>query len=238
MREEGGPQIVIDELAGLQQRLAAELESGAREAIAARGRFVIALTGGSVAQTFFPALAHAAVDWTLTDFFWIDERAVPPDDPESNYALAATLWLIPARVPASRIHRMRGEDGDLDRAAQIASDELRVVAGNPPCLDLALLGVGEDGHVASIFARRSLGEGGQLVVAVYDSPKPPSRRLTLTMPVLSGARRVVIAALGRSKAAAIRDGLAKDGVTPLAELLRRSQSTLLLLDRDASVSAL
>lgn len=242
----GKIEVLVGDLPVLQSRLAGEIESRAREAIAARGRFVIALPGGSVAKAFFPGLAQSAVDWSRTEFFWIDERAVPPGDPESNYALASTLWLTPARVPSSRIHRLRGEDADLDSAAQIAAAELIAVAGNPPRLDLALIGVGEDGHIASIFpgdARRpghawpaeASGEGGQtrLVIPVYNSPKPPPRRLTLTMHVLSGAERVVVVAMGTSKAVAIKDGLNQEGVTPLAELLRRSQSTLLLLDRDA-----
>lgn len=241
-------EVVVDDLSGLQSRLVSEIEGRAREAIAERERFVIALPGGSVAKMFFPGLAQSAVDWSRTDFFWIDERAVPPGDPESNYALASTLWLTPARVPPARIHRLRGEDADLGKAAQIAAAELIAVAGNPPHLDLVLIGVGEDGHIASIFPgsgeRRpgpawpaeASGEGGQtrqLVLPVYSSPKPPPRRLTLTMPVLSGAGRVIVVAMGRSKSAAIEEGLSHDGRTPLAELLRLSQSTLVLLDRDA-----
>ena len=249
MRGEGRefPEIVVDDLSGLQRRLAAELEGRARRAIEARGRFIIALPGGSVARAFFPTLAGVEVDWACTDFFWIDERALPPQDAESNYGLASSLWLTPARVPASRIHRLRGEDADLDRAARIAADELLVVAGNPPRLDLALVGVGEDGHVASIFPERA-DLGGQrdpepedrrtvhsYVVPVYDAPKPPPRRLTLTMPVLSDAGRVVVVALGRTKAAAVRDSLElADGSTPLADLVRRAQSTLMLLDHEAA----
>ncbi len=234
-------EVVVDELPGLQRRLATDFENLARDAIAARGQFIIAIPGGSVAKTFFPALAGLAVDWSRTEFFWVDERAVPPDDPDSNYALASTLWLAPSRVPASRIHRLRGEDPDLDKAAQFAADELIAIAGDPPGLDLALLGVGEDGHIASIFpgsGNRSGGTGLQPcpVAPVYDSPKPPPRRLTLTMPVLSGAERVVVVAMGRSKAAAVRDGLKQDGVTPLAALLRRSRSALVLVDREAGAS--
>ncbi len=96
-------------------------------------------------------LATLAVDWTHIEIFWIDERAVPPDHPDSNYALASRLLLVPARVPAARIHRMHGELPDLDQAARRAADELKSIAGDPPHLDLALVGVGEDGHVASIF---------------------------------------------------------------------------------------
>ena len=244
------PEVVVDDLQGLRRRLATELESRARAAIADRGTFSIALPGGSVAEAFFPSLARIAVDWSRIDFFWIDERAVPPDDSDSNYGLASRLWLMPARVPPSRIHRLHAEETDLDQAARMASEELLAIVGDPPCLDVALVGVGEDGHVASLFPgrelppprsaspdRRSLGEGGQpcpevLVAAVYDSPKPPRRRLTFTMPVLCGAERVIVATLGRSKASVVRDALEeKDCTTPLAELLRRAQSSLVLLEK-------
>ena len=251
----GNATVVVDALPGLRRAVAKEFAEQARRAIAGRGRFLVALPGGSVADHFFPTLAVLHLDWSRMEFFWIDERAVLPDDPESNYARASTLWLTPAGVSASQIHRMRGEDPDLGRAARSAEEELIAVAGNPPRLDLVLAGAGEDGHVASIFPggaglppprkasadRRSLGEGGHpcpLVAAVYDSPKPPPRRLTLTMPVLARAERVVIAALGQSKAKAIREALKdKDSATPLAHLLRVARSSIVFLDNAASGDA-
>ena len=81
----------------------------------------MALPGGSVASAFFPKLAALAVDWTRIEIFWIDERAVPPDHPDSNFALASKLLLVPARVPGARIHRMYGELPDLEQAARRAS---------------------------------------------------------------------------------------------------------------------
>ena len=228
------PDILIADEATLQAALAHEFQCRAGVAMAARRAFIVALPGGSLAKAYFPTLAKANVDWSRTEFFWTDERGVPPDHPESNYALASRLWLKPAGVPGRRIHRLCGEEADLDRAARAASEELRAIAGNPPRLDLALVGIGEDGHVASIFPGRS-DVGNQMFAAVLDAPKPPSRRLTMTLEVLCGAARVIVSALGRSKAAPVREAL-EDGDcdTPVAELLRSAPSALLLLDHEAA----
>ena len=171
-----GRRVVTDDVGVLQRAFAAEFTEKAAEIIARRGRFVVALPGGSVATTFLPVLAGLAVDWAHIDLFWIDERAVPPDHPDSNYGIASRLLLAPARVPLARIHRMQGELPELEQAARRASDELRSVAGDPPRLDLALVGVGADGHVASIFG--GVSEDGRRtnadpVIAVHDAPKPP-----------------------------------------------------------------
>lgn len=248
------PRVVVDDISQLQHTFASEFQTQAAEVIARRGKFIVGLPGGSVASVFFPMLAGLALDWTRMEIFWIDERAVPPDHPDSNYGVASRLLLSPARVPASRIHRMHGELPQLDQAARRASDELRSVAGDPPRLDLALVGIGDDGHVASIFPGLSaaLSTGAQRakveargakadgqpsappVIAVYDSPKPPSRRLTMTLPVLARADRVIVAAFGASKAAVVRDALDnRNAATPVAELLRAAPSSLVLLDREA-----
>jgi 6-phosphogluconolactonase len=236
------PRVFVDDIAQLQHAFAKEFEMQAAEVIARREKFIVALPGGSVASTFFPTLAATAVDWTRIEVFWIDERAVPPDHPESNYALASRLLLTPARVPAARIHRMYGELPNLDQAARRATDDLKSIAGDPPRLDLALVGVGDDGHVASIFSSLSAearsAKADAPVIAVYDAPKPPARRLTMTLSVLADAGRIIAAAFGESKAGAMRGALAGSGAatTPIGELLRRASSSLVLLDRDAGLS--
>jgi len=228
---------VTDDVAVLQRAFAEEFTAQAAEIIARRGRFIVALPGGSVATTFLPALAGLTVDWAHIDLFWIDERAVPPDHPDSNYGIASRLLLTPARVPASRIHRMYGELPELEQAARRASDELKSVAGDPPRLDLALVGVGADGHVASIFGPTSaLRTPLDPVIAVHDAPKPPPRRLTMTLPVLANAGIVVVAAFGAAKAEAMRDAIGASDRTPVARLLRDARSSLLLLDREAGLS--
>jgi 6-phosphogluconolactonase len=241
-----GRRVVTDDVAVLQRVFAADFTEKAAEIIARRGKFVVALPGGSVATTFLPVLAGIAVDWAHIDLFWIDERAVPPDHPESNYGIASRLLLTPARVPLDRIHRMQGELPELEQAARRASDELRSVAGDPPRLDLALVGVGEDGHVASIFSSRPSARADSStearsakadpVIAVHDAPKPPPRRLTMTLPVLARAGIVVVAAFGASKAKAMRDAIDQRDGTPVARLLRGASSSLVLLDREAGLS--
>jgi 6-phosphogluconolactonase len=232
------PRVFVDDLSQLRRNFAKEFETQAMEVIARREKCIIALPGGSVASAFFPTLATLAVDWTRIEVFWIDERAVPPDHPDSNVGLASRLLLNPARVPAARIHRMHGELPDLDQAARRATDELKSIAGDPPHLDLAIVGVGDDGHVASIFAGSAGLQPCPLpVVAVYDSPKPPARRLTLTLPVLAGAGLVIVAAFGASKAEAMRGALEQsDSATPVARLLRSARTSLVLLDRAAGLS--
>ena len=233
---------VVDDVSHLQRTFAREFDTQAAEAIARRGRFIVGLPGGSVAAAFFPVLAALAVDWTRIEIFWSDERAVPPDHPDSNYGVASRLLLVPARVPAERIHRMHGELPELEQAARRAADELRSIAGDPPRLDLALVGAGEDGHVASIFPGLSGEAPSEMadphpVIAVYNAPKPPSRRLTLTLSVLSRARLVVVGAFGASKATVMREALGDPSAsTPVAALLSAAPSSLVLLDREAGLS--
>lgn len=228
------PRVVVDGLPQLQRTFAKDFQTAADGALTQRNRFIVGLPGGSAASAFLPVLATLAVDWTRIEIFWIDERAVPPDHPDSNYGAAAKLLLFPAGVPAARIHRMPGERPDIEQAAAHAAAELELVAGDPPVLDLVLVGVGEDGHVASIFGDGAGRTGSHTVIAVHDSPKPPLRRLTLTLDVLARARAVFIAAFGESKAAVMREALADNrATTPVAELLCRAVSSVVLLDREA-----
>ena len=228
---------IVDKPEDLGATLVREVEAEARRALGKSGEFALALPGGSVGASYFPRLAGAAVDWTLTDFFWGDERAVPPEDPESNFGLARRLWLDPAGVPPLRVHRMRAEEPDLDAAATSYADEMVARLGTPPRLDLALLGVGPDGHVCSLFAGHPvLAERNRWVAAVHDSPKPPPRRLTLTLPALAAARLVVVVATGAGKAPAVREAVSDPtSRLPLALALRGASRALLLVDATLGV---
>jgi 6-phosphogluconolactonase len=227
---------LIADATTLGQALGSDFAAEGDRAIEARGKFTVAIPGGSVASTFFPHLAQLSFDWSRTEFFWTDERAVSPGDSESNYGIARSLWLQPAGVPVAQIHRMPADGSDLETAAREYADELKRIAGDPPVLDFVLLGVGEDGHVASLFpGHPPTSNGHALVAVVTDAPKPPPRRMTLTLPVLTSARRSVVAALGKSKAAALREGLeGRDSGLPIASVLHRSARLLLLLDPDAA----
>lgn len=229
------PAILIDDLSKLADELARRFEDDARAALEARGKFLVALSGGSIAWNFFPRLARLPLDWTRIDFFWADERAVPPSDPESNFAVAYSLWLKPANVPEPRIHRMYGEDPDLRHAAKKSAADLEHHAGRPPRLDVALLGVGPDGHIASLFpGHAALEVDDALVIAVEDAPKPPPRRLTMTLPILCAGRRVVVAATGDSKADVIAQALKPGSRLPLGRLVQSATNVDLLMDTAAA----
>lgn len=226
---------LVDKAEFLAGSLASRFEDAARHAVATRGRFTVALPGGSVATTFFPRLARVPFDWSQADFFWGDERAVPPDHPDSNYAVARQLWLEPAGVPAGSVHRMKAEEPDLAKAAADYERELEQAAGSPPRLDFVLLGVGPDGHVCSLFAGHPvLAVRDRAVAVVEDSPKPPPRRLTLTLPVITGAELVIVVALGRGKAEIIRSAIEDPGSTlPVALVARQARRAIFLLDLEA-----
>ena len=195
--------------AELAPRLAARLETIARAAVEARGRFTLAIPGGSVAEAFLPALAAASVPWSLTDVFWTDERCVPAESPDSNFGAARRLLFGAGPAAGARLHQIAADRPD---AAAAAERELIAVAGPAGRLDLILLGVGEDGHVCSLFpGNAAMAEAERLVVMVLDAPKPPPRRISLTMPVLAAADHLWVGAFGAGKAAVVGAALTDPG---------------------------
>ncbi|HEX9738168.1 MAG TPA: 6-phosphogluconolactonase [Candidatus Limnocylindria bacterium] len=210
--------VVLPTPAAVAAEAADGFVTAARHAVRHRGRFLVALSGGRTPHTAFHLLRAAPrvsqVAWEQVEILWSDERAVPPDDPESNYGAARESLL--AHLPGLRpeaVHRMPGEAADLDRAARDYEDELRQVADaaddEVPVLDLVWLGMGVDGHTASLCpGDDALMITDRLVVATwppgYDTP-----RLTLTYPVLNAARQVTFLVVGAEKAdtlAAVRGG--------------------------------
>lgn len=228
--------IIVDSTDALALEVARRFEATARAAIEATGRVAVALTGGSVARLCFPRLAQVDIDWSLVEVFYGDERAVPPADAESNHGLVAALLLSRVPLGEDAVHRMRGEAADLQAAADEYQAELVRVLGDPPRLDIAILGVGPDGHVCSLFPGASLfDESERWVAAVEDAPKPPPRRLTLTMATLLSARAILVVASGDAKAEAVAAALTDDdSELPVAVLAREAAEVMFLIDREAA----
>jgi 6-phosphogluconolactonase len=229
------PDVLVAPVKQLLDRLAADVSVEAAYARSRRGLFAMALPGGSVGVHGFPVLATVLFDWDITHIFWADERAVPASSPDSNFGLADSLWLRKSGATPSSIHPMNADSPYLSVAAAAYGDELVRVLGKTPRLDLVLLGVGPDGHVASLFpGHAALSEEHQLAMPIVDAPKPPPRRLTLTLPMLTSAERVVVMALGESKAAVMQEALErKDSSLPVSLVLRRASRPLVLLDEEA-----
>jgi 6-phosphogluconolactonase len=172
------------------------------DAVAGGRRASLALSGGSTPGPVYRELAKRDVPWHRVDFYFVDERFVPPDHPESNYLLAEEALFKPLGVPADHVFRMQGERQDRDEAARDYEKRL------PPVLDVVVLGMGEDGHTASLFPGGSaLEEKTRRVLAVV-GPKPPPWRMTLTLPVLQSARKVLGLVAGAGKRDMVRRVLA------------------------------
>ena len=227
-----------------------------RQIAEAKKPFTVALSGGRIANDFFRNVAAQAREndgIRHAHFFWADERCVPPDHADSNYRVASELLFGPLQIEPSHIHRIRGED-DPSQAAAAASEELLRVAGDAlgtptgrdlaaarkgkvgrtvpsaprqPVLDWVFLGMGEDGHVASLFPGAEPRPG-----IYYDviGPKPPPERITLSYDVLAGAREVWVLASGSGKEAALAESLRVAGSTPLARVLGMRKRTEIFSD--------
>jgi 6-phosphogluconolactonase len=208
--------------------------------------FCVALSSGRIAGPLFAEFSRQAQARTASlrhvHFFWADERCVPPNDAGSNYRVARELLFDPLGIAASQIHRIRGEL-EPDVAAHEAEADLCWVApkarGGQPILDLVLLGMGEDGHVASLFPGEPSAVGANpAAYRAVPSPKPPPRRVTLGYDVLAAAREVWVLISGNGKEGALRESLRPGGRTPLARVLRnRTRTRIFSVVELPSVSA-
>lgn len=197
------PRVVVQNDAGeVADETARRIAEAARARVRASGRFTIALAGGTTPKRAYELLAERPdVPWGAIDFYFGDERAVPHDDPDSNYRMARESLFDRQSIEEGRIFRMRGELTDLDAAAS----EYEAVL--PQSLDFVLLGMGEDGHTASLFpGSAAVLEEERRVLAVV-GPKPPPRRLTLAPPALRAAREIVVLVTGSAKAAVLARAL-------------------------------
>jgi len=232
-RGAAGPELrVLADSATLARAAVDRIVDEAAAAIARHGEFRLGLSGGRTPEQLYRLLAGPAmagrIDWARARFLFADERDAPPSEPESNYWMARKLLIEPVGAAPDHVHRMKADLPDLEAAARAYE----------PCLetplDLLLLGVGEDGHTASIFPGSPLArERARRVAAVTDSPKPPPRRLTITPRVIVEAAEVLVLVTGSGKARAVARALDDDAdVTAVPARLLRGATWL--IDRAAA----
>jgi 6-phosphogluconolactonase len=201
-----------------------------RLAALARDGGSVVLTGGSTPRVAYETAAELHDDWTSVELWWGDERCVAPDDPRSNYGMAKTALLD--RITTRAVHRMQGELGR-DEGARRYTSELEAVDG----FDFVLLGIGSDGHVASLFpGEPSLDETARRALGVEAKLEPFVDRITLTLPLLASAREVLFLATGASKAAAVRRAFADapSRATPASLVRAIGGTTTAVLDAAAA----
>ncbi len=238
---------VVGDSAALAEEAAERFAGAATDALRQAGRFRVALSGGATPRGLYARLAaepfRSRVDWERVHVFWGDERCVPPDHPDSNYRLAQELLLSRVPVPPDNVHRMRGEAPDPDLAAAEYAGELQTAfglrRGERPRFDLILLGLGTDGHTASLFPHSpALREVIRLAVGVYvDAVR--GYRLTLTLPVLNAAAAVLFLVSGGEKAERLRMVLTgKPSHEAPASLVRPERGSLHWIVDKAAATAL
>ena len=194
----------------LSQEAARYVVRVATESITTHGRFTLALAGGSTPKKLYGLLAsepyRSQVDWALTEIFWSDERCVPPDSEESNYHLAQEVLLSKVPISASQIHRMPADAEDRDQASLTYTQEIQRVFGTNgiPSFDLLHLGMGPEGHTASLFPHQASLQEQSLLVMPVTVPKPPPPRLTFTPLLLNAATHVLFLITGQDKADALQ----------------------------------
>ncbi len=248
--------VVHDDAEALADAVAVRLAAALHQAQRERGEASVVLTGGGMGGRVLGALADAAsrpgsvVDWSAVDVWWGDERFLPAGDPERNETQARARLLDHVAVDPARVHAMPAADGpdgdDVVAAAARHAEELAAVARRTgvakpvPVFDVLLLGVGPDGHVASLFpGLEGVRVEDSSVVAVEDAPKPPPRRTSMTLPVINGAEQVWCVVSGTDKADAVARCLSDEGRAegdlPASRVLGE-QATLWLIDADAAAS--
>jgi 6-phosphogluconolactonase len=237
---------IVDDAEELAGAAAAEFLAQGEAAIARQGRFSVALSGGSTPARLYTLLASKRrgghhMPWAKVHVFWGDERVVPPNHPDSNFRAAREALLARVPIPQANVHRIRTEARTPSAAAALYEQELRnffaVPVGQFPRFDLVLLGLGADGHTASLFpGSEALREPTRLVVAPMVA-KLGMHRITLTLPVINNARAVMFLVSGGQKAGTLARALegGERGAELPAQLVRPRDGTVLwLVDRAAA----
>ncbi|MBN1657241.1 MAG: 6-phosphogluconolactonase [Anaerolineae bacterium] len=233
--------VVLADANAVAHEAARRFVSQVRTAVDARGRFGVALSGGSTPSVLYRLLAQPPycdqVAWRAVHIFWGDERCVPPEDPASNYYLARVTLLNHVSIPAENVHRLEGERDPVAAARAYDRALQEFYCGPQPRFDLVLLGLGRDGHTASLFpGSPALDEREQLVMpaeAEYDGR--PACRLTLTLPAINSARCVLFLVTGEDKASMVVDVLHhRREALPAQRVAPTAGEVIWLLDRAAA----
>ncbi len=239
----GQPDIrIFEDAQSLFQGAAEEVASQATTAVRSRGRFTVALSGGSTPRRLYTLLAtKASLPWDKIYFFFGDERHVPPDNPESNYRMAKESLLSKVPIPPENVFRVPAENPDPKQAAEAYEQTLRkffnAAPGSFPRFDLVLLGMGPDGHTASLFpGTKALQEQSRWVVSNWVE-QFKTYRLTLTLPVLNNAAVVLFLVSGQDKAGVLKEVLEgrQPGELFPSKLIKPSNGELIwMVDRAAA----
>ncbi len=209
----------VDELALKVANLVASLSA---KSISERGRFTLAIPGGSAldiaSRKLLVSPLRDEIDWSAWQVFWVDERIVPSKSPESNSGEAYRQFFSKVNVPKHHLHSLDDAlkpENAAEAYEAMMAQEFNLEKGAFPSFDLVLLGIGEDGHIASLFPDHPvLKEDKRLVLPIFDSPKPPSERISMTLPVINHARNVVIVVSGSGKASILSRILRPDSLQP------------------------
>ncbi|MCU7723434.1 6-phosphogluconolactonase [Actinoplanes sp. KI2] len=228
--------VVVPDADVLAATVASRLVAKIVDAQAERGAASVVLTGGRIAakvlRTVKDLPAARAIDWSTVDLWWGDERFLPAGDPDRNETQAREALLDALPLDPARVHPMPASDGPDGDNAEAAAARYAAELRTP--FDVLMLGVGEDGHVASLFPEHPvLNEAGQATAAVHNSPKPPPTRITLTMPTIQSADEVWLVAAGPDKTDSVGAALNGDKTKPAAHATGTSR-TYWLLDRAAA----
>ena len=235
--------MLVDDASALADAAAAAIVGSAGAAVAAHGRFTLVLSGGATPRATYMRLASPPfadrVPWDRTFVFFGDERCVPPDHAESNYRMANAALLSKVGIPADRVFRMRGEADDPEEAATEYARTLAAVfetkRGGLPRFDLVLLGLGLDGHTASLFpGSPAAKEIFRTVVAVHAAAATIPQRLTLTVPTFNAAARVVFLVAGAEKAKVVKASLSAGAILPASTIHPTDGTLTWIVDRAAA----
>ena len=221
---------IFDDADAVAREAARVIAAEARASVAARGRFVMAVSGGKTPRQMLRALAEEDLPWSRVYVVQVDERIAPEGDPDRNLTHLCESLLEHAPLPADHVHVMPVEEADLDTAARRYARVLEALAGSPPVLDLAHLGLGADGHTASLVPDDpvvNVADRDVALTGVYMN----RRRMTLTYPMLNRARRILWLVTGADKRAMLSRLRAADASIPAGRV--RQEGALLLADRSA-----